>query len=455
MLGRSVILGQQNALFSFNRKILCFRQSPFTVASGRNTLLLLFLFSLLLFSYGFMQLRVFGLPVSELVLILALVTMNHQKAFQAFIKTNMALPMMFWWLVGLASIIVYSFTYGFWAFRDGGHVIESLFFYVGFSLARNKGFLDSLSRMLPGFFILVLAYAMTYPFRDVLIPLSPQVAGTHYAVPLLFTYPNTSMLLITGSAYFLSSYLQNRYRAHLFLSASMIAVALLLFPSRTLILELVVFVTFFLYRCKGKNLARFLKTVGITALMLFIVSLSGISINSRYGRDFSVSQYSNVIMEILPNQRSEKSLTSGTEQRIEWWGDIFSRLGQKPENVLGGLGYGMPLLEHKLGGGNAIREPHNDFVSILARGGLLMLIPFLLFQGIAIYYLRKLVKCLSPDSKYYPSVIGLLFVIFLIWASMLGEPPFIMSFYAVPFYLFLGILLRLYMFLKKGTAGQL
>lgn len=421
-------------------------QGP-TLPGFRNGLVVLLFGLLLLFNYGFMQVRVpGGVPVTEFVLVIAFLTINHFKVLPRFLAQSFAIPLMLWWGVGIVQILSNIPEYGIWAIRDGAHVIESLFLYVGFTMARNPAMLAGFSWWLPRIFILSALYGLLFPFREMLKPLSPILAGAQgQDVSLLFNYTSTAMVMVAGAAYFFNGYLLEKTNWKLYLSLGLITSALLFFPSRTLIMDLCVFLLFFIVRFPKNRWKLPLLVMGVPITMLAVVGVTGITLETRLGSDFRPQDYLALIAEILPGGGTEgEMVTSGTAGRLLWWFDIFQKMGTSVISWIWGLGYGMPLLDFKVGPGVVVREPHNDFISILARGGVFMLAFFIWFQLISLLRIFKLVSHFSTHPQWSSLMAGVLFLIIGVLVATIGESPFLLSFYAMPYYFLVGILNRLY-----------
>lgn len=420
-----------------------------SLADLRNQILLGLVALLVLLNYGFMQIRFpLGIPIAEMGLIFSLVSINHLKVLPRFLKIGFALPIILWWVVGIAHILWDAGHYGFWAIRDGSHVIESLFLYVGFTFARNQKAMHWALRALPVFFIVVALYAMTYPLRDWLMPLSPSLSGTSgQPAPLLFMYTNTAMILIAGAAYFMNSYLNDSQKRSLAIAGAMITLALLLFPSRTIVLQILAFIIYFAFRLRGPQLKSLLTALAIPVCLLVLVSTLGISVNGRFGTEFTPRDYINLVLEIIPgfSGGDGQMFSSGTEGRLIWWTGLLKQITASPQSFMLGLGYGMPLIDFGVSGGVFVREPHNDLLSILARGGMVMLVLFIWFQTRALMRLGQLVRYYNGNARYSSFVTGLLFIIIGTLVTALGEAPFIMAFLAVPYYFVMGLLIRLYL----------
>ncbi len=416
-----------------------------------NIILLPLLGLFLLLGYGFMQVNLFGIPIAEIALVCILLMINHQKVLPRFFSHVFCLPLLIWWFFGLAHVGFDFQKYGTLAIRDGSHIIESLFLYIGFAYGCNQKNLNKLAMLLPYFLGLILFYSLTYPFRDILQPFSPALTGFGgKSVSLFFNYTNTGMLLLTATAYFLVEHFHRNKNTWLCLAIFCATTALLLFPSRTLILEsliLMLFYILFFNKSKTKKILLFLTA---SAFILALVPIFGISINGRLGNDFQPQDYLSLFSEIFSNDEDpSSSLSSGNQLRLEWWGEIINNWSASFVTILFGLGYGQPLMNFVNNLGVAVREPHNELIGILGRGGLMAILSFLWFQAIIFLNGLKSMHYFN-DSKAYGGLITFLFwIVIFTLVNGIGESPFCMSHYSVPFYCASGILLRIYVSRKS------
>src|SRR3989442_5931195 len=106
-----------------------------TLANFRKNLLLLVVMLYLVLNYGFMQVRICGIPIGELMLLFSLITINYDRLLPRISEITLLIPFILWWALGLARILTALPKYGFWALMDANHVIESLFLIIGFALA--------------------------------------------------------------------------------------------------------------------------------------------------------------------------------------------------------------------------------------------------------------------------------------------------------------------------------
>jgi hypothetical protein len=414
--------------------------------SGTLSFILLSSFCLYLFlGYGFMQISIGILPIGEVLLFLSFLLINHRVLLPKFLHGSHAIPLLVWWVFGISHIIWNLPQYGIMAIRDGSHVIESLYVYIGFAFAGSFMALKRLSKWLSILSFAVLVYAMAFPFRDVLQPYSPTLTGAYMQpVPLAFTYTNTALVMMAGAVYFIYAHSISKKSKDLFWGIAALSLSLILFPSRTLLLEIGAFVVLIFPLLRKTGYKSFLTIILLPLLLLTLISFSGIEINGRLGEEFRIQDYFQLASEIFGNSKSEKGLSSGTELRYEWWLMIFEKLKISAKNFIFGLGYGMPLVDFVHSGGSQIREPHNDFLGILARGGITSLVSFVFFQVIFILKSLKVREKFGLNSEMTPALAFLFATIAFTLINTIGESPFVMTFYTMPYYFSAGILLRLY-----------
>lgn len=400
-----------------------------------------------MFGYGFMQIRVAGIPLAEFVLLVAFLCTNHRLLLNQFLPNIYSIPLVIWWSFGIIHIVWDIQRYGMLSIRDGSHIIESLYIYIGVAFAGRTGAVEQFAKWLPAIIISTLIYSVTYPFRDILQPLSPVLHGvSDQPVSMFFNYTNTPLVLFAAAVYFVQEYFNTAKKSSLLLTISCITVVFLMYPSRTLILEAGMFFVYVLSQCKRQHFKHLILITIIPVVLLSIFAMSGISINGRLGSSFQLQDYMELATEILPGSHSESDdlVSSGNELRYQWWTKIYKDWSSSPSTILFGLGYGMPLVDFVTSMRTAIREPHNEALGILGRGGLFSLIPFLWFQLFFFIQNMKLMKTHRNSPQYGSFMAFLLALIIFTLITAIGETPFVMSFYSMPYYLSIGILLRMY-----------
>lgn len=438
-----------------------------TLARFRNTMLLLVIGLYLLLNYGFMQVRVppvagGGIPIGELVLIFSLLTINYARMLPRLGATVLLVPFLAWWILGLGRTLVGVPEHGMWALRDATHVIESLFLIIGFAFAARPEVVDKFFEWLPRILIAVCIYALTYPFAETLRPWSPTlIAGAGHESPLLFTYSNTGQMLLWTVAYIMLFMRRKGIndKTVFFVAVFLLGYAVFLFQARTIYLQVIaIFLLFLLYRRKlfGKGIA------GVIVLFCFllVIPFIDLQIEGRIGQAVSLEFIINHFLAIAGIENEGViGAASGISWRLSLWMDLYERWTSSIGTFLFGMGYGFPLIDFFAHGkgyvGQMVREPHNSYISILARIGLIGGIAWVWMHILMLWVWRNAYKmCRRMRWKEGENRLLILMVFFiLLWVLAIGEDGFEKPYNTIPYYFFWGIVLRFASHLKNGLIG--
>lgn len=442
------------------------RRGGITLASLRNSLLFWVVGLYMLLNYGFMQMRIppvsgSGIPIGELILLYSLATINYSRLLLRLIETVFLVPFLIWWVLGFSRAIAGVPEYGMWALRDASHVIESLFLIIGFAFAGHSHMIDRFFRWLPKILLVICIYALGYPFAEYLSGFSPVlVAGAGHRVPLFFTYIGTPVMLLMSAAYIM---LFNKRDGSISGKMSIVAVVFLmgftifLFQARTIYLQIIgIFLLFALYR---KDLfGRGVLIISLVFGCLLTISVAGLQIKGRLGQAVSLDFLINHFLAIGGVENSGlEGVAGGVSQRLGWWLVLYDRWVANVGTFLFGLGYGFPLVNFVAHGsgyaesGQIVREPHNSYISVLARIGLVGAFVFAWMHFLLLRSWRRAYKICKrinwQEGEKYLLILMVFFV--LIWINAIGEDAFEKPFFAIPYYFFWGIALRMYWHLKN------
>jgi O-antigen ligase len=145
----------------------------------------------------------------------------------------------------------------------------------------------------------------------------------------------------------------------------------------------------------------------------------------------------------------------GVPQRLGWWQDLYERWTLSASTFLFGLGYGFPLIDFKDYYGITVREPHNSYISILARlglsGGLAFLWMHILLLHSWYHTYRACQRMHWQEGEN--RLLTLLIFFILIWVNAIGEDPLEKPFVTIPYYFFWGIVLRMNWYLKYNLPS--
>ena len=428
----------------------------------RNNVVLVVVMLYLLFNYGFMQLRIppvaaAGLPVGEIVLLLSLMTMNYTSILGRLSLTVAIVPLGIWWTFGVGRALFDFGLHGSWALRDAAHVLESLFLLVGFAFAGDQRSLERFFDWLPKLLAICVLYGLLYPVRVEIWMLSPMItSGTGYSVPIFGAMINTSQLMIVAALYLILFH-GNKLIPNL-LAVLIIGYTVAIFQARTLYLILIaVFGFLILYR--RSTIGNIAFVAYVAGLLLAMVGLIGLQFEGRLGAnydfDFMIAHFLAIFGICDPSVPGVCSAAEGVGQRLEWWTSIFDRMRQDPFSLLLGLGYGVVLTDFYGSSGAAVREPHNSYITVIARTGIVGAVCWgLLMISLVRRWHASFMMCRTAGWREGENRLLVLMVFFICsWVLAIGEDGFEKPYNIIPFYFFWGIVLRMSLLLERGQIG--
>lgn len=430
---------------------------PLELTRVRVVMLLLTLYVIL--NYGFMQLRLppataSGVPIGEIVLILALASINHTATLGRLAATVYLGPFLLWWAYGIGRALIDAQIHGFWALRDAVHAIESLFLVVGFAMVARPELLERVFAWLPRIAVLGVFYGLSVQINWLVWDLSPVVmTSTGLAITLIGIYSNTYIVMIFAAAWLIILH-GHRVRANL-AAIFVLGYAVFVFQARTAyLIVLAMFAFLALHRRSHFGSAL----IGLYVLFLVAAALPvfGIAIHGRLGEAASldfVVQHFLAIFGITGEQTGAiASAADGVGLRLRWWRTIFERLLARPLDLVTGLGYGIPLTDMGTIAGTPVREPHNSYISILARTGLIGAIAWTWMHLLLLGAWRRAVRLAREEARPRLEAHLLLIMIFFIalWVLALGEDGFEKPYNTIPYYVLWGVVLRILHMQERG-----
>ena len=401
-----------------------------------------------------------GVPIGEVLIIIILLTVHLPSITTRLNTVFPVLLLLCWWGYIFFRAASGIDEYGPWALRDATNVIESIFLLGGFAFAQRSENIEKFFNWLPKLLIIACFYGISYPIANFIQSISPKiVSASGQIVPLLGKYTNSSVILLWG-AFYLMIFMNEQHTKKIqkyFIAVFLIGFTLILFQARTIYLQILAVALIFLFY--KKELTG--KGVIAVILCLFFVSLLptlSMTITGRIGQKVSLDFFYKHFMATFGiTSKGVEQAAHGVYQRTGWWDSIYYRLISNWSNLLTGLGYGFPLIGFHITGGVPVREPHNSYISFVARSGLIGL-GFFLWVHVKLLHIwqetYKHCKQLSWDQGANRLLILLIYFL-LIWVFAIGEDAFEKPFNAIPYYFFWGIVLRFSYHLKMGNIGPL
>ena len=338
----------------------------------------LLLAATLILGYGFANVGLRGgtpIPAAEMLVVpLASVALLERDTR---LPRRILLPLLFF---ALLTAVRLAFDYPVWgadAVRDSTIPLEALTLAIGYRAVRRDG-IEPWLRRLRIIFLLLLTYSISYPWRGELQSISPTVGLDRPSVPLFGTFGGVNFGAAAG-AVFLAEFLRGWRR---FVPILVLSGLIAIFQARTLyvLFPISLLLLGFLVR---RPVRMVLQSAGVIVLGLAIVFgfSASLGIEGRKGPvdlSFVTANAGTIVGEQGPAQ--------GTiTDRAEWARQSLSMFRQNVGTMAVGVGLG-PDLIGGFGSHGPVRKPHNDYLEILTRMGIL---------GLCLY-VWLLVACIVP-----------------------------------------------------------
>jgi O-antigen ligase len=144
----------------------------------------------------------------------------------------------------------------------------------------------------------------------------------------------------------------------------------------------------------------------------------------------------------------------GVDLRLGWWNRLYDQLTADEVTLITGLGYGIPLTDFSNTLGVVTREPHNSVISVTARLGLIGIFSWI---GMQVELFRAGFRAYR-DCRYTGRNDAANFILLILafavltLSSCFGEDTMEKPYYAIPYYAFWGVALRIAYQLRVEAA---
>lgn len=312
--------------------------------------------AVLIFDYGFVNVGVVGVPVVDVVLVALLL-----RARAPFIRPFKWGAVFIAW-ASVRLLLDYP-EFGVLALRDFTLPVEMLWAVVGYWTMVRFG-RERWVTVLRWIFLGVLFYSLVC-LSDWLVGVSP-VVGIDQPVPLLGAPIGTA---IAPATFFFTLLKPFGKLSYLFAAAGF--GLMLIDQNRALyILIPATFAVLWLLASGSRKRLATAVAVGIVAMAL-VVSLAPQGRVGVGNAEFYVSHFQTLFGDEGP--------AAGTiDSRQEWFDQTMNNVAAEPYGWLFGVGLGDDLINKFSTEAGFIRKPHNDFLEVFARYGLVGIVPFML-----------------------------------------------------------------------------
>jgi hypothetical protein len=415
----------------------------------------------LLFNYQFMQLRIppvgFGLPLGEVLLIVVLLSTDVPRVLLRMNAAVFLFPFLVWWSWGLARFVFDTTTQGFWAFRDSTQLIESFFLIAGFTVAGQPHTIARLARWLRFIIIFSCLYGLLVVFETEIVAISPTLPGASgQAIPIFATFANTGTLLLWGACFWMIQPHQSRamHIRYVLAAGFLMAFVLVVLQARTTYLQLLALAGLMLV-CRPRVLGPMAFGIPLLFMLLIVISAFDFRISGRLTTEISLSFFVDHILSIFGiGSGVLTAAADGVDLRLGWWYRIYDQLTADEVTLITGLGFGIPLTNFSDTLGVTTREPHNSVISVTARLGLIGIFAWIWMQ-VELFRagFRAFRDCRRTGRTDLANLIlvVLAFAV-LVLSSCFGEDTMEKPYYAIPYYAFWGVALRIAYQLRVEAA---
>jgi hypothetical protein len=415
--------------------------------------MLCIIFSNFFFGWAFQNFTISFVPIVYVFLLLLLLNSKLSSNLKILHEVGLLNIFIFYLIYNMGKLSINYFEYGLVAIRDATYVFDSLFILVSLSFFSSIEF--TITKILKICFLYSFMFILFWYIKDSIIFLSPIITSPIGSQTNLFF--NFSTINITCGFFAFYSYLfldSNNKKFFYFLL--FLIFSLILLPKRMIYIW---YFSAFLYLIfiDKKNINFTFKLLSIF-IVLYTIDLIGIfstfKINEINFFDFFKSHLLSTIPTYEINNTDDFFV--GTQSTISWridkWTMTISNVMATFNTFLFGLPYGVSLTDFYNTQGIQTREPHNLYITIFARTGLIGSILFLIlhFKIIKILY-----KAYKKSLKIKNQTINKLMILFTIYALFIfgggGISSSILSatYHSTQFYLFTGIWISIYLKILK------
>ena len=383
---------------------------------------------------------IFGVPIgiSGQVLLIPLMT---YYLYTSKVKINQIIILILIWDFFTILSIARSFpTYGLQSLRSSTYCIDSNYIIIGNIIAQNNIKRIQFKSIFWKTLLIGNIYLLLLPLRGFLLRFTPQLtAFSGYSVPILFTFGNASFF---SSVFFFSEngFPLNGNKIHIKILSFFSLMFTFTYATARYNYFIVFILAVYTFFKKPNSVGKISLYLILACILLSIILSIGIKFSFRGGEITSLRYFIDHFISSFGISTSNiDGQSSGFYLRTNWWNEAFQKLFSSFNNIVFGLGQGIPLTNFMSSQGVLVRDLHNSYVQILVRDGL---IGFSIFIFIHIKLISNLINNITvtknlPINNFYHT--GFLFIIAIMINSLM-QNTLEASYKAIPYYLMLGLI---------------
>jgi len=415
--------------------------------------MLFIVFSNFFFGWAFQNFTISFVPIVYVFLLILLLNSKLSTNFKILQDVGLLNIFLFYLMYNLVKLSINYFEYGLVAIRDGTFVLDSLFILV--SLSFFSSIEPTITKILKICFLYSFMFILFWFIRDSVIFLSPTITSPLGGQTNLFF--NFSTINVTCGFFAFYSYLfldSNNKKFIYFLF--FLIFSLILVPKRMIY---VWYISAFLYLIfiDKKNINFTFKLLSVF-IVFYIIDLIGIfSIFKVKGINF-FDFFKNHLLSTISNYEISNTddFFVGTQSTVTWridkWTKTISNVMATFNTFLFGLPFGVSLTDFYNMQGIQTREPHNLYITIFARTGLIGSILFSILHFKIIKILFKAYKkslILKNQTINKLMILFTIYILFIFGGGGISSSILSATYHSTQFYLFAGIWISIYLKILK------
>jgi hypothetical protein len=415
--------------------------------------MLFIVFSNFFFGWAFQNFTISFVPIVYVFLLLLLLNSKLSTNLKILQDVGLLNIFLFYLMYNLVKLSINYFEYGLVAIRDGTFVLDSLFILV--SLSFFSSIEPTITKILKICFLYSFMFILFWFIRDSVIFLSPTITSPLGGQTNLFF--NFSTINVTCGFFAFYSYLfldSNNKKFIYFLF--FLIFSLILLPKRMIY---VWYISAFLYLIfiDKKNINFTFKLLSVF-IVFYIIDLIGIFSIFKVKEINFFDFFKSHLLSTIPTYEINNidDFFVGTQSTVSWridkWTMTISNVMATFNTFLFGLPFGVSLTDFYNTQGMQTREPHNLYITIFARTGLIGFILFsiLHFKIIRILY-KAYIKSLILKNKATNKlmILFMMYVLFIFGGGGISSSILSVTYHSTQFYLFVGIWISIYFKLLK------
>ena len=415
--------------------------------------MLFIVFSNFFFGWAFQNFTISFVPIVYVFLLLLLLNSKLSTNLKILQDVGLLNIFLIYLMYNLVKLSINYFEYGLVAVRDGTFVLDSLFILV--SLSFFSSIEPTITKILKICFLYSFMFILFWFIRDSVIFLSPTITSPLGGQTNLFFNFSTINVTCGFFAFYSHLFLDSNNKKFIYFLFFLIF-SLILLPKRMIYIW---YISAFLYLIfiDKKNINFTFKLLSFF-IVFYIIDLIGIfsifKVKEINFFDFFKSHLLSTIPTFEINNIDDFFV--GSQSTVSWridkWTMTISNVMATFNTFLFGLPFGVSLTDFYNTQGMQTREPHNLYITIFARTGLIGFILFsiLHFKIIRILY-KAYIKSLILRNKATNKLMILftIYVLFIFGGGGISSSILSATYHSTQFYLFVGIWISIYFKLLK------